>query len=268
MNCTNIFSLSVTNRGICYTFNNLDQSEIFRQENLHQDFKYYDQIRPHSTEWDLETGYSENATWNSYPERVSISGDRGELSAIFPLTTADVDHLCTLGNLGIRIALHAPGDLPDFDDQYIQLAPGRQLRVVVKPNLITTSNKLNDYSFDRRACYFQSERYLRFFRSYSQSHCELECLTNFTLKVCGCVQFHMPRNSSTPICGLPKMQCYKDAAIDLYDHNNGGQSHMSCDCMPTCTELTYDVESTHTSVNMQAYIKAMGEDLGDHGING
>lgn len=37
------------------------------------------------------------------------------------------------------------------------------------------------------------EKPLIYFKVYTQSNCILECLTNATLKKCGCVSFYMPR---------------------------------------------------------------------------
>jgi hypothetical protein len=53
--------------------------------------------------------------------------------------------------------------------------------VSVKPNMITTSDGLIGYAPNRRQCYFNDERQLKFFKVYTQSNCELECLANFTL---------------------------------------------------------------------------------------
>lgn len=64
--------------------------------------------------------------------------------------------------------------------------------VVVQPNIMGTSPGLLSYDPHRRQCFFPSERYLKFFKVYTQRNCELECLTNHTLKVCGCVGIHMP----------------------------------------------------------------------------
>lgn len=46
--------------------------------------------------------------------------------------------------------------------------------------------------YSRRNCYFENERYLRYFRAYNQFNCELECWANVSLKYCGCVKFSMP----------------------------------------------------------------------------
>lgn len=65
--------------------------------------------------------------------------------------------------------------------------------ISIRPKIITTSDGLKHYEPHRRQCYFQRERRLRYFNTYSQTNCELECLANFTLSECGCVKFSMPR---------------------------------------------------------------------------
>lgn len=57
---------------------------------------------------------------------------------------------------------------------------------------MTTTQSLKSYPPARRQCYFPSERYLQYFKVYTQRNCELECVTNYTLKTCGCVYLHMP----------------------------------------------------------------------------
>lgn len=39
----------------------------------------------------------------------------------------------------------------------------------------------------KRGCYFENERYLRYFRIYTQRNCERECDSNNTFSFCGCV---------------------------------------------------------------------------------
>jgi hypothetical protein len=52
-------------------------------------------------------------------------------------------------------------------------------------------------SYFRRQCYIAGERQLKFFKIYTKSNCELECLTNLTLRYCNCSAFFMP---SKTIC--------------------------------------------------------------------
>lgn len=82
---------------------------------------------------------------------------------------------------GFKVLLHTPGELPRVSKQFFRIPLRQEVVVSVKPNMITTSDGLIDYSPDRRQCYFNDERYLKFFKVYTQSNCELECLANFTL---------------------------------------------------------------------------------------
>lgn len=106
-------------------------------------------------------------------------------------------------------------------------------------------------SFYRRQCYFQKEKYLRYFRSYTQSNCELECLTNYTLKSCGCVKFYMPRIASTPVCGLGMHNCYKSAEENLAYNRNFTATE--CKCLMPCITIEYDSQLYHTKNNFDTF---------------
>jgi len=77
--------------------------------------------------------------------------------------------------------------------QYFRIPFDQEVLISIRPKIITTSDGLKHYEPNRRQCYFQKEKELRYFNIYSQSNCELECLANFTLTKCGCVKFSMPR---------------------------------------------------------------------------
>lgn len=106
-------------------------------------------------------------------------------------------------------------------------------------------------SHSSRQCFFNDERYLRYFKVYTQQNCELECLANFTLATCGCVKFSMPRDNDTEICGAAMIDCYDKAedkllarefteGLESSDENFRGQT--SCNCLPACTSITYEAE--------------------------
>lgn len=63
---------------------------------------------------------------------------------------------------------------------------------MLKPNLLRTNNALRTYDPIGRQCYYETERYLRFFRVYTQRNCEMECITNYTVTKCGCSAFYLP----------------------------------------------------------------------------
>lgn len=113
---------------------------------------------------------------------------------------------------------------------------------------------------ERRQCFFNEERYLQFFKVYTQQNCELECLTNFTLSQCGCVKFSMPRNETTAVCGAKSIQCYNDAEDDLLKREiNEGlagsalnkRGKTECNCLPSCTSITYDAETSQADFDWE-----------------
>lgn len=119
-----------------------------------------------------------------------------------------------------QIILHNPAEIPRVSEQYI-LAPLNQAVIVaVKPNMITTSNSLRNYDPSVRHCYFPHEKPLQFFKVYTQKHCEIECLRNFILAVCGCVPYHMPRtkihHTIFPLFIFPKILFRHELNFNLW----------------------------------------------------
>lgn len=95
----------------------------------------------------------------------------------------------------------------------------------------------------RRQCYLKDEKYLQHFQIYTQSNCELECLTNLTLKDCGCVLFYMPRNKTTNICGSLKYVCSVFASLTLSRMALESKG-LKCDCLPSCSSISYNIETS------------------------
>lgn len=130
--------------------------------------------------WTLEDGYSTNEA-TTYPRRVLGPGARAGLNIVLKLTEPDLDYICRGPVQGFKILLHTPGEIPRVSKQYFRVPLRQEVVVSVKPNMITTSEGLADYEPERRQCYFNNERNLTFFKVYTQSNCELECLAEFTL---------------------------------------------------------------------------------------
>lgn len=209
-----------------------------------------------------------------YPFRVFGSGKRAGLRMMMSLDTRDFDFLCR--NIqGLKMLLHLPDETPQMTKNFFHLSMDANVMVAIKPDVMTTSERLRSYEPNRRQCYFQSERYLKFYRSYRQRNCELECLTNYTLQRCGCVKFSMPRADGTPVCGAARMQCYNEAEDELQraefvqglatprppvdatrlsaeqEANSAG-----CNCLPDCTSITYDAEMSQTLFSWTEVYKA------------
>lgn len=91
--CDDMFSETLTEEGICYTFNSLSAEDLLRQEMLHMDYQYVTKNFS-STQWSLETGYREDADIDTYPVRVLGAGARAGLNILLRLYNYDLDYLC------------------------------------------------------------------------------------------------------------------------------------------------------------------------------
>ena len=124
---------------------------------------------------------------------------------------------------------------------------------------------------------------------YTQSNCELECITEYTEALCGCVKFSMPHTNDTKVCDSRKgTECYMEAltffnfqnianilkkeqlnvegyfsednfadleinTFNINDSNSRNESQ--CDCLPACTSLQYDADISHNVFNLDMLMK-------------
>ncbi|XP_050309647.1 pickpocket protein 28-like [Anthonomus grandis grandis] len=251
--CSNFFTPILTERGLCYTFNMLDRSEIY-EENvyIHGNFMSHDKK---SDGWTIEDGYSSDSF--SYPRRALSPEFNSGLTLLLRAYKTDLDFVCNPVQ-GFKVILHNPAETPNVNLQYIRAPLNQEILLTIKPDLISTSTDLRGYTPDVRQCYFSTERKLMFFRTYTQHNCEIECLANYTLKRCGCVSYSMPHEKETPMCGPESLRCAVSAkrelrmkavgfSIDYTTVKNKNvpltdSDFQDCNCLPDCTSLGYKVE--------------------------
>ncbi|XP_055591474.1 pickpocket protein 28-like [Uranotaenia lowii] len=265
--CKKMFSNTITEEGICMTFNGLSNEEMFRQQNLHSDYEYLEEKRQ-STSWNLENGYSAEADLDSYPIRVFGAGFGAGLYVHLMTVNKDLEYHCRDGQ-GFKVLLHAPSEYPQVSKKFVRVTLGRDIAIAIKPQILNTDNELHDYEPERRQCYFNRERQLKFFQVYTQANCELECSTNYTLKECGCVRYSMPRSADTRVCETSELMCTLNAQINLLELNaehhlkHGDSMQDGCNCLPACYAIQYDAEITQTIFNFKETLRLR---LGPKGI--
>lgn len=88
--------------------------------------------------------------------------------------------------------LHNPVETPKIADFAFGISPGKETRVIIRPHISVASKTILKIPKKKRKCFFTSERRLRFYRTYTQRNCFLECEANFTQQICQCVQYYMP----------------------------------------------------------------------------
>ncbi|KAH8397834.1 hypothetical protein KR222_003544 [Zaprionus bogoriensis] len=268
--CRRYFRPSLTEEGICYTFNGLHPRDIYRPDTYQFQLNERDNATPW-TSWTLETGYEASSDVETYPARVLSAGARSAIFMALQSFKQEVDYACRGPVQGFKVLLHAPDDVPQVSKQFVRIPMGREVLIAVKPNMITTSAGIAEYHPQRRRCFLSDERLLRFFKIYSESNCQLECLSNFTLSKCGCVKFSMPRSVDMPVCGEDKIHCYDRAERELLvrefqrvrslnvagEAPRGGES--ACNCMPACTSLIYNTEISQANFDLEEMLAAEGD---------
>ncbi|KAL3273935.1 hypothetical protein HHI36_015359 [Cryptolaemus montrouzieri] len=210
------FNPVLTDDGLCFSFNMLSTKDIYTDKMFIPDG--YNTSGPKSY-WIPQFGYSHKAAIETYPRRAMFSGAVNSLEIILAHRKTDIDFKCTGAEQGYKVILHLPTRVPRPTLEYDMAPFGKASVITVTPNMMTTSDPVKYYRPIDRDCFFQGEKNLKFFKIYSKTNCALECLTNYTLEQCGCVAFFMPREASTPICGLSKLTCL-DYARKKYNLDN------------------------------------------------
>ncbi|XP_045500213.1 pickpocket protein 28-like [Colias croceus] len=270
-NCSDLFSTIITEEGFCYTFNSLGAEELFRVEHLHKDYNYLEYSNRNES-WSLEGGYPPNTPLETYPHRGSGYGAKAGLTFLLTTKQTDLDYLCKGPVQGFKILLHNPAELPRLSQQYFRSPLSQEVIVAVKPKMMTTSEGLRPYDPHRRQCYFPSERYLHYFKVYTQANCEMECLTNFTFARCGCVHFGLPHGPDMAVCNAGSVACLKMAQMELVtieiksglssDENSNdtlGDARKvaaRCECLPACTSIEYEAETSQADYDWMAIFRA------------
>ncbi|XP_066904744.1 pickpocket protein 28 [Halyomorpha halys] len=239
----------------------LDKKDLFRDDVITQ----FETDNLQVIGWSQDEGYTTEALVESYPRRALYSGAFGGLFIVPGAIRRDIDHYCKGPVEGFKVLIHNPAEFPQVGMRYLRIPLMQEVLIMVQPNIMTTSKNLRSYSPQERHCYFPSERYLSFFKVYNQPNCEIECLTNYTWLECGCVALHMPRKEEMKICGPGKKKCMVDAQYKLRvsEINSAYKSEMmgSCDCLPACTSILYDGESTQADFNFHDVLRVYGEDV-------
>lgn len=95
--------------------------------------------------WSLEAGYSSNVS-NPFPFKVSGSGVGNTLSLIMQLNKRDFNRTCNEYVQGFKVLLHTPGEVAQISNYFILVPLLDQVFVSVKPNMITTTQALREYT--------------------------------------------------------------------------------------------------------------------------
>jgi amiloride-sensitive sodium channel len=88
--------------------------------------------------------------------------------------------------------LHSPVETPKISSFGSFVSPGRETSIEIHPTVGMATPALANIEKEKRQCVYSAEKQLRFYRTYTQRNCIMECEANFTLMFCQCAMYYMP----------------------------------------------------------------------------
>lgn len=232
----------LTHNGFCSTTNIQDITVIFNEDLIHDDFWCYRNKRSFldiKAQWTVDQGYFVKNDTARYPMFINLRS-----LFVYEKELNSEMEFCS----SMSFVVHLPSEMPTEFHKFIPITYGSRIAVIVTAKSHRTDDALHAYPPKVRNCYFQGEKKLEFFKTYSKAHCQLECSTSFTLKSCGCVLFWMPRSKKTPVCKFSDITCVQG----IRDYRND-KVKPSCDCLSPCNDLKYEIELMPTYVLSQPF---------------
>ncbi|XP_069692716.1 pickpocket protein 28-like [Periplaneta americana] len=248
-NCIEIFNPALTDEGICCSFNKLKRDLIFRNP---RDLSDLNVTFPRdAANWTPEGGYPPNTPTGTLPWRPRGAGSHLGLTLILDANIDDY-YCSSTSSIGFKVRLHNPVETPKVSEFGLLLTPGQEYRMVIRPTITNASSSIRKIPENKRLCVFSDEKYLKYYNTYTQRNCALECEANYTLSICKCVPYYLPKDANTTICAKKDENCTmvarKAIEMRLVDESantsnlgteNEGWTKPECQCLPGCSELSY-----------------------------
>ncbi|XP_055840691.1 pickpocket protein 28-like [Episyrphus balteatus] len=253
--CNEMFVPVLTEQGICFAFNSIKLTHYLTELYDSRQKDFFTDNATINLDWDLQNGYTKEKLFNLEAFPFHTPGDMESVKVILIDKKGDEDHKCRVSSQGFKLILRVPGDEPQMSKKFVNVPFDQKVSLTIKSQIMTTSEGLRHYSPERRQCYYQNERYLRFFTVYTQANCEMECQANTSLFRCGCVKFSMPKKSGHAVCGIKNAECFEDitknfgkwkfmSKSNIYGSDNEERTCIDS-CLPTCFDIKYKAEIEH-----------------------
>nr|CAD7425786.1 unnamed protein product [Timema monikensis] len=245
-NACDHFKQIATEDGICYTFNMMPFHQLLQEDfffGVSQKTSYN-----HSNDWTLDNGYVDYDSKESIPRRSLGAGMKYGLQFTLYQMPDEINRRCSGPYTGFKLMLHSPVDVPLPEQEFCRVSTNEEFVFAVKPSYTTTQNALKKMEPTIRGCFFSQEKMLKYFQQYTQRNCEVECLTNASLVYCGCIMYYMPVRI--------KLQ---DMAYDTKKEPLQLLKSENCHCLPSCTEINYDLETSSSTQDWEGYLNETGQ---------
>uniref|UniRef100_A0A336KF14 CSON006508 protein n=1 Tax=Culicoides sonorensis TaxID=179676 RepID=A0A336KF14_CULSO len=244
--CNLRFTRIYLREGLCYTFNLLPKDEIFNEGVLYPLANEPNLVRPEN-EPSRSNFMDVVHDIGKQTEPYSVRNRRDRLHIRSRTYDDFTDEKC---KPDMFIFVHNPDEIPWdrtssaylIDDDYYE-----KNLLSIEPVVVRTDNNLKyQFTYQERGCYYSDERKLKYFKSYNENNCELECITNATSQPdrLNCTFYWMPRTPDMKLCHLSQYMMGYEMQLNerLIDDIE------KCECLPACNTVDYNVRvlGSHT----------------------
>ncbi|XP_045476450.1 sodium channel protein Nach-like isoform X2 [Harmonia axyridis] len=169
VDCLKIFENSLTNDGLCCSFN------------------YY------------------GSRFDFKPEHTIFTGSSSGLSVTINTLRQKVDY-SKEKSVGIKVTIHNSLEYPGFDRTFRTVSVGNSIFFQITANKLTNTEDIVYLTRNQRKCVFSGEKPLKYHHSYYFANCLVENYSRLIFKFCGCVPFYYTF-SAKPKCSISQMEC-------------------------------------------------------------
>ncbi len=152
--------------------------------------------------WDPDQGYGYEFNTNytepdmeRFPRRTAAPGLHQGLSLV--LNVEKDEYYCSGSeSVGFKAMLHAPYEIATLVEYGFAISAGVESFLPIQPDVLITDESVFDIDIDKRNCYLQHEKSLKYYNFYSLDNCVGECAANYTFQVINAHLRHLPLSLS------------------------------------------------------------------------
>ncbi|XP_017783361.1 PREDICTED: pickpocket protein 28-like [Nicrophorus vespilloides] len=253
IDCKFFINSVLTDEGYCCSFNRLPSNYSLRQTADDMNETFYNK----RVDWNPEVGYPPDADADVLPKRSYGAGSHLGLTLVLDADLAQY-YCSSTSSTGFKALISSPIESPKVADFGFLIPPGDETRVTIEPIIMDATKGIKGIDIKKRQCFFNNERYLQFYRLYSERNCKLECQANFTLNLCGCIPYYLPKNMSTKICDKKKEECSNRAKYIIEKYT---KERRECNCLPSCFDINYTKKGYSMGKITKKYNSTVNSDI-------
>ncbi len=237
----NLFFPSITDSGLCFSFNTLPFEEVFKPSHFTSIFKRV-----------FKRALKDNVTqFNAQPYEEDLG------------LTFLVDKQMILRNVwnntelikkgGFKISFAEPNSMMLTRTRQRSVQLGHHTTFLLTPLVLLADEDLRNMPPEMRNCLFPDENKenLVLLQHYSQAGCFYECMVQHARHICHCTPWDFPFSKNDPIkiCNGYGYFCFGEIMKNI--------SYMSkeCDCLPDCNVVEYQISESVSATNVEDHCK-------------